>query len=94
MDRILPQISAIPLPPSSATAVGHGAARTALGHRPRRRGARGGWNVINDEVDKYNEKTKMRENLKNQDSTGDFPCVFTCLPKNEDDPRVDTHIMV
>ena len=35
----------------------------------------------------------MRENQKNQDSTGDLPH-FIFLQKIEDDPMVDTHILV
>ena len=56
-----------------------------MGHRRRRRGARGGGerNVTNDEFDKYTEKTKMKENKKNQDSNSDLPGVFTVLPKTK-----------
>ena len=59
---------------ATAAAVGPGAARRgawgariALGHRRRRRGARGGGNVTNDEFGKCHEKTKMRENHKRCD---------------------------
>ena len=88
---------------ATAVAVGPGAAlrgawgaRTALGHRRRRRGARwkGGGNVTNDEFGKYTKKTKLWENSKNQDPTCDLPRFVTLLEKVEDDPRVDTHILV
>ena len=36
----------------------------------------------------------MRENPQTQDLTCGLPCVFTFLPKVEDDPMVETHILV
>ena len=36
----------------------------------------------------------MRENPKNQDATSDLTCVFIFVPQVEDDPMVDTHILV
>ena len=38
-------------------------------------------NVINDISWKYREKTEMRENPQNQDSTGDVQCCLLCYQK-------------
>ena len=78
---------------ATAAAVGPGAARGAWGGHGLGEGG-DVLNVIKEESLKYKEKTKMREIPQNQGLTCDLQCIFTFLPKTQNYPMVDTHILV
>ena len=78
---------------ATAAAVGHGAARSALGHRLCRR-RRGAWGrPQRDPVKSWNckEKTEMGETHTNQDLTGNLRTSLTLLPKTEEIPGSIRH---
>ena len=80
----------------TAAAMGPGAVRRSRGGMALGRGRGGVLNVIKDKSlqYEYEEKTEMRQIQKNQNVTFSFEWVVTCLLQNENDPRVDTHILV
>ena len=51
-------------------------------------------NVIRDDLLQYSWETNMREIPKDQGVISDFQCLFNFVPKNYNDPRVNTHIWV
>ena len=64
---------------TAAAAVGPG------GGRPQR---------VPDKLIKYKEKTEMRETTGNPDQTGNLPIKVEFLAKTENDPTVNTSILV
>ena len=87
-------------------AEGPGAARRGARGRPSREGhrrppppwgpGRGGWRPqrVPDKLIKYKEKTEMRETTRNRNQTGNLFTKVEITPKTQNDPMVDTHLLV
>ena len=77
---------------------GKGAGRpNREGHRRRHHGAPGGWGRpqrVPVKLVNYGEKTEMRETTGNPDQTGNLPINVEFLAKTENDPTVNTSILV
>ncbi len=50
--------------------------------------------IVPDKLIKYEEKTEMRETTGNPDQTGNLPIKVEFLAKTENDPTVNTSILV
>ena len=75
---------------------GSGAARTVRATAAAAVGPGGGGRPqrVPDKLIKYKEKTEMRETTGNPDQTGNLPIKAEFLAKTENDPTVNTSILV